>query len=116
MNNILGIIWDVVLHRNDPKVEQYRRIRGVMNKPLLEVANYCDHICYHAVKEQNVTFLRPQLVGTITAEEYPIWNLTSVGNIARVIVDLKDNEIVEAAKKSYNNYRDWLDQQLVGKT
>jgi hypothetical protein len=109
----LDILCDELLHQNDTKIEEYRRIRELMNKPLSVVVNQSDHVCYKAVAEQNVKFLRPQIIRQITSEEYPLWNITSVGNLAIVVIDLKDDEIVEMARKHYEAYRIWLDRQLI---
>jgi hypothetical protein len=82
-----------------------------MKKPISFVADYSTQECFDVVQKQDVTFLRTYIVKEHHNYEY--WDIFSVGNLARVITGLKDEEVVEAAKKIYDEYRGWVEDKLL---
>ncbi|HMP28215.1 MAG TPA: hypothetical protein PKD85_01360 [Saprospiraceae bacterium] len=41
------------------------------------------------------------------SSKYPIYNLTSLGNMARIIVSGKNSRLVAKAQECYDDYKEW---------
>ena len=79
--------------------------------PLQELATNCDYITtvYLCSIIESDTISSDKLLTQLTKDrsEYHIYNVTSLGNLARLIVSGQNNAIIIRAKEILNDYRIW---------
>lgn len=73
----------------------------IQNKTLQQVSEYVDAITFIKVNQNDVDFLKPQLKDP--QKKVPI-SMTGLGNLAYIILNIKDDSIKHQAEKLYHYF------------
>ena len=89
----------------------FPKLKDIINFPLEEQAKFCDGITFKAV-QNNQEWISEQLKEPINEDFFHVFNVTSLGNLARIAVSYKNEEAKNKAMVILNNYKKWFIKKI----